>query len=217
MRCKGARAVVWLGVTCASAGLSVLAVPPPAGVRASPAPASSAGDLLPAVWKAQRVDFFYRGRTARYSCEGLRDKVRAILLDLGARRDVEIIARRCRNNGRLPVNSINPVLTVRFSAPAEPDATAKPPGAGDPAATEARFVAFTITSDAFRNMGIGDCELVEEFTRQILPKLATRRVKHDISCMPYRRNTNHFLVQGEILKALPRDAQAADQPPFRAP
>jgi len=55
-----------------------------------------------------------------------------------------------------------------LSAPALPDAAAKPLHPGDLSATDARFVAFAITSDAFRNMGIGDCELVEEFTRQIL-------------------------------------------------
>ncbi len=46
------------------------------------------GNPISAVWKERRLDFFYKGRLARYSCDGLRDKVRALLLDLGARRDV---------------------------------------------------------------------------------------------------------------------------------
>ncbi len=38
------------------------------------------GNPLPAVWKEQRLNFFYMGRTSRYSCDGLRDKMRALLL-----------------------------------------------------------------------------------------------------------------------------------------
>ena len=52
-----------------------------AGARQAAASAS----MLSAVWKEQRFDFFYVGRTARYSCGGLRDKMRALLLELGAR------------------------------------------------------------------------------------------------------------------------------------
>jgi hypothetical protein len=151
------------------------------------------------------------GRTARYSCDGLRDKVRAMLLDLGARRDVKIAAIGCDDYNRVRVNSVGPSLNIVFSAPALPDAAAKPLHPGDLAATDARFEAFTITSDAFRNMGIGDCELVEEFTRQILPKLATRDLKQDITCVPFQQSGSRFLVQGKILKTLPRDERAAAQ------
>ena len=38
---------------------------------------NDAGIPIAAVWKEQHLNFFYMGRTSRYSCEGLRDKVRA--------------------------------------------------------------------------------------------------------------------------------------------
>lgn len=179
---------------------------PAAPVRAAPSPA--AGNPLAAVWKEQRIDFLYMGRTARYSCEGLRDKVRAMLLDLGARRDVKITALGCEDTGRAGVNSIASSLSIVFSAPALPDPSDKPSHGGDPAATDARFEPFTITGDAFRNMGDGDCELVEEFTHQILPKLATRALKSDIACVPYQQSGSRFLVKGEILRSLPGTEQA---------
>ena len=47
---------------------------------------AGSGNLIPAVWKEQHLRFYYLGRTSRYSCDGLRDKVRAMLLELGARR-----------------------------------------------------------------------------------------------------------------------------------
>lgn len=169
--------------------------------------AAATGRPLAAVWQERHIDFVYLGRTARYSCDGLRDKVRAMLLDLGARRDVKIVAIGCAGENRLRANSLQPSLSIIFSAPALPDEAAKPLRAGALAATDARFEAFTIASDAFRNMGIGDCELVQEFTRQILPKLAVRDVRQDISCLPMQQSGSRFLVRGEILKTLPRAAQ----------
>ena len=59
-------------------GLAVLAAqtcaaaPPP-----SAAPTPVTGVPLAAVWREQHLDFYYMGRTSRYSCDGLRDKVRA--------------------------------------------------------------------------------------------------------------------------------------------
>jgi hypothetical protein len=152
------------------------------------------GHPIPAVWKEQHLSFFYMGRTSRYTCDGLRDKVRAMLLDLGARRDLRITALGCEDTAAR--------VNIVFSAPALPDASTKPPHPGDLGAVDARFETFTITSDAFRNMGIADCELVEEFAHQILPKFVTRDLKQDITCVPFQQSGGRFLVRGKILKTL---------------
>ncbi len=169
-------------------------------------PAGTAGGApVAAVWKEQHLRFYYMGRTSRYSCDGLRDKVRAMLLDLGARRDLAITAVGCENpaaRGRR--QSLGPSLNLVFSTPAVPETAAKPLHAGDLTALNARFEAFTITSDAFRNMGVADCELVEEFAHQILPKLVTRNLKQDITCVPFQQSGGRFLLRGEILRSLPQ-------------
>jgi hypothetical protein len=158
---------------------------------------------IAAVWREQHLNFFYMGRTSRYSCEGLRDKVRAMLLDLGARRDIRIRALGCEDApARARLGSLGPSLNIVMSTPVLPDASAKPLHPGDLAAVDARFEPFTITSDAFRNMGIADCELVEEFSRQILPKLAARNLKQDITCVPLEQSGSRFLVRGEVLRTL---------------
>jgi len=169
---------------------------------AAPTPAPVTGIPVAAVWREQHLAFFYMGRTSRYSCDGLRDKVRALLLDLGARRDLKISAVGCDDSGRMGRYSA-PSLNITFSAPALPDPSAKPLHEGDLSATEARFESFTIASDAFRNLGFGDCELVEEFTHQVLPKLVTRALRRDITCVPYQAIGSRFLVRGEILKPVP--------------
>jgi hypothetical protein len=162
------------------------------------------GKPIAAVWKEQQLRFFYMGRTSRYSCDGLRDKVRAMLLDLGARRDLRVEALGCETTGaRTRLGAAGPSLNIVFSAPALPDTKGKPLHPGDPGAVDARFESFTITSDAFRNMGIADCELVEEFAHQILPKLVTRHLRQDITCVPFQESGGRFLVRGEILKTVP--------------
>ncbi len=186
--------LVWI---IAGAGLLLTSSVWPAGV--------DTGSPLPAVWKEQHLNFLYLGRTSRYSCEGLRDKLRAMLLLLGARREPEVTAVGCDDAGsRGGIHSLAPHVSLSFASPALPDAGAKPLRPGDLGAVEARFERFTITSDAFRNMGIGDCELVEEFAHQVLPKLVTRDVKEDITCVPNQQSGSRFLIRGEVLHALPR-------------
>jgi hypothetical protein len=165
--------------------------------------AAEAGGAIAAVWKEQHLRFIYMGRTARYSCEGLRDKVSAMLIELGVRRDLHITALGCEAAAaRTQVATLGPSLTIVFSAPALPDTAAKPLHAAD-STIDARFESFTLTNDAFRNMDAADCELVEQFARQILPKLATRHVTEDITCVPFQRSGGRFLVRGEILTTLP--------------
>jgi hypothetical protein len=162
-----------------------------------------AGLPFPAVWKEQHLEFSYQGRTARYSCQGLRDKMRSLLLDLGARRDLQVALLGCDESAPLGRGYIGPRLSLTFSSPAVRDASAKPVHPGDLSAVDARYEPFTLTSDAFRNYGVGDCELVEEFAREVLPHLSARNVKKDITCVPYQASGSRFLVRGEILRAAP--------------
>jgi hypothetical protein len=174
-------------------------------------------DPQPAVWKEQRIDFTYMGRTARYSCEGLRDKMRSLLLDLGARRDLKVSVLGCDESAPLSRGNMAPSLSLVFSSPALPDAAVQPSHAGDLSPVDARYVSFTLTSDAFRNYGIGDCELVEEFARQILPKLATKDVRQDITCIPNQASGSRFFVRGEILRAAGGNKIQTRQRPLASP
>ena len=159
------------------------------------------GSPLQAVWKEQRLEFSYMGRTARYSCQGLRDKMRSLLLDLGARRDLQVSLGACDESAPLRRGYLGPRLSIVFSSPALPDPSAKPAHPGDLLAVDARYEPFTLTSDAFKNYGVGDCELVEEFAREILPRLNAKVEKQDITCVPYQSSGSHFFVRGEILRA----------------
>jgi hypothetical protein len=111
---------------------------------------------------------------------------------------------------RARLGSLGPSLNIVFSAPALPQPNLKPLHPGDLGIVEARFETFTITSDSFRNMVIADCELLDQFTHQILPKLVTRNLKQDITCVPFQQSGGRFLVRGEILRTLPPRRSLSD-------
>src|SRR6202161_4959482 len=79
------------------------------------------GSPFPAVWEEQHLEFSYTGRTARYSCQGLRDKMRSPLLDFGARRDLQVALLGCDESAPLGRGYIGPRLSLIFSSPALPD------------------------------------------------------------------------------------------------
>jgi hypothetical protein len=163
-----------------------------------------------AVWKEQTVDFVYFGRTSRYSCDGIRDKLRVVLGEMGARRDIRALASGCVEAGERPgqLRTLSPSVHLVFSAPALPDPAVRPARPGDLAPLDAQYVPFTINADPFRNLQLGDCELVEEFARQVLPRLATRNLQQDITCVPYQLSGSHYSIRGEVLKALSVSAPA---------
>jgi hypothetical protein len=187
-----------------TAGVGLLLALPLALVLAQPLWAADpvVGSPFPAVWKEQHLEFSYTGRTARYSCQGLRDKMRSLLLDLGARHDLQVALLGCDESAPLGRGYIGPRLSLIFSSPALPDASTKPLHPGDLSVVDARYEPFTLMSDAFRNYGVGDCELIEEFAREILPRLSAKNVKQDITCVPYQASGSRFFVRGEILRAV---------------
>jgi hypothetical protein len=182
--------LVW-AIACAEL---LLAAAVPTQLAAAEPPVTAAPQA--AVWKEQRLNFTYMGRTARYSCDGLRDKIRGLLLELGVRRDLQVTAMSCDDSRPgTRSNSIGPSLSLVFSAVSVPNAAAQP-------VVDARFEQFTIGRDVFRNLDVGDCELVEQFAHQVLPKLTARDVKEDIACVPNQLSGSRFLVRGEILRPL---------------
>jgi hypothetical protein len=163
--------------------------------------AVAADTRVSAVWKAETLHFLYLGRTARYSCIGLEDKMQTLLLALGARRDLSVHAQGCHVAERLTQGaSVGPSVNIVFSSPVP----APPSPGGDVGTLDARFEPFSLANDAMHNMQSADCELVQQFVQQILPKLATRNVKTDISCSPHETSGGSFMIRGEVLRAVAR-------------
>jgi hypothetical protein len=162
---------------------------------------SAAKATIASVWKLQKIEFHYFGRTSRYSCDGMSDKVRTLLMRMGARRDMKLSTNGCEI-GRINLKGVNPGLSIEFWAPFPVTTADRPVTGAEPQAIDARYATFAFQQDVFRDLDVGDCELVEEFVRQILPHFATRSIAQNIACVPYQHLGGSYRVSGEVLTAV---------------
>jgi len=165
-----------------------------AQIAARPAEAEQA-DVL-AAWKRHEVNFTYMGFTTRYSCDGLRDKMRVLLQAVGAR-DAQVTTRACTD---MPWQVTEfPRVRMVFMAPEVPA-----PGqreVGEPVA--ARWMPVTLARREPRPLELGDCELVEQFRDRVLTAFTTRSLEHDINCIPHQLSGSSFSMRFEVLTAPP--------------
>lgn len=163
-----------LAVACAAA--LAAAVLPQSSARADDAVAPAAP--APGTWQSHKYSFQFMGFTSTYSCDGLADKLKALLLAAGARADVKSEPGACAYGFGRPDKFARADLVFATLAPDSNGAAAgaKPvPGVWRP-------VSFADRSP--RTLGIGDCELVEQFRNQVLPMFTTRNVVSTTTCIP---------------------------------
>ena len=162
-----------------------------------------------AVWTPKELRFVYMGFTSHYSCDGLRDKMRAILLQLGARPDLDIRAVPCSGNFGRPTEF--PGVTAKMNVLKPWDA-----GSANAAATPvpAHWKLVEISTDRDPLREAGDCELIEQVKSRVLPLFTTRHIEYHSTCIP-----NQLTVGGTVLKAevLIADEQGARPKPPAPP
>ena len=162
-------------------------------------PAASTPDS--GIWQKHQYSFQYMGFTSSYSCDGLADQLKRLLLAAGARQDVKSEPGACASPFGRPDKFARADLTFYTLAPAgaantadkakpaRPRDAASPVGSaataaeGPPVAGTWRPVAFTAHSP--RELGLGDCELVEQFKSSLLPMFTTRHVDDHTTCIPH--------------------------------
>jgi hypothetical protein len=190
--------------------------------------AEDAGEESPSVeafWNAYEFDFAYQGFTTHYSCDGLRDKVRYMLEQIGAREGFKVRARGCGMNGgptRFPRVRITAALpmaaTTANLAELEKDADrreliARVRGeSADLAEVGSRFAARVevvhLASKGSRRLDAGDCELLEQVRDHLLPKLGLEVKGDDLNCIPHQMRIGEVSLDVRTLKAIPPpDAQ----------
>jgi hypothetical protein len=157
----------------------------------------SAPDEAAAAWKRHEVQFVYSGFTTRYSCGGLRSKVKLLLKHLGARPDIKITERGCDEGYALVAEF--PRLKIVFYAPELPESGAR--DVGEPVLGVWKPV--TIKRNSPRGLDMGDCELVEVFRDRVMPKFLTRNVQGDVNCIPHQLVGNRIDLRFEVLTGSP--------------
>jgi hypothetical protein len=168
---------------------------------AADAAAGTAGEFVTGAWQHHKLTFNYFGFTALYTCDGLEDQVRQILLHFGARKDVSVTATGCPG----PFNEPSPnawVNTDFYSLAPAADA-----GASD--TVKARWTFLEVTPRRPNFMGGGDCELIQEMKDLITKNFTLRDVVYRTDCFPYQISIDGFAIKAQALKALPPKTDAA--------
>jgi len=150
----------------------------------------------PGVWQKHVYSFQFMGFTTTYSCDGLADKLKVLLIAAGARSDSKSMPGVCsRGYGSLD-KFAQANLTFYTLAPADPDnnAGARVKGTWRP-------VNFTVRSP--RELALGDCELVDQFRTLVLPMFTTRNIDSHTTCIPHQESGSVIILKFESFAAVP--------------
>jgi hypothetical protein len=156
----------------------------------APAATQTAGE--PAVWTPRELSFVYLGFTAQYSCDGLRDRVTDVLLQLGARRDLEVRESSCVSIGR---PDAFPGVRIRMTV-LQPAASQS--AVAGPSAVPAHWKRVDLASTR-SPIGSAECELLEQVRTEILPLFATRNVEYGSNCQPHQAQVGAAWLRAEVL------------------
>jgi|SRR5579871_1539790 len=169
--------------------------------RAAPSPsqpdASSPGE--PAVWVPQELTFVYREFTTQYSCDGLQQRMKKLLLDLGARGDLQVRGYGCtRLVGPDPFAGVRIKLNVL--QPAHGDAGHTVP---------AHWQTVRLPPEHDPLWQAADCELIQQIGQQILPLFAARNIENRSQCEARNIVPGSTRLKAQVLIADPGAPSAA--------
>lgn len=199
------------------------ALPAVAGAEEA-APPAAAAPTVEAVWVESKLGFTYMPLTTYYSCDGLRDKVRWILQELGARPGFKVRSRGCVEV-QGPELFPGVEIVAAFPAPATPeilaqvaeDAAKRPPaareaGQPDPVAeattpfpARTRRVEFRSERTALAGLQDGDCELIEQLLRRdVFGRFGVVVLDARVNCVPRQVTLGAVRVTVEVLEPVTR-------------
>ncbi len=164
------------------------------GVLLSATAAQADEPPVQAVWTAKPLRFTYLGFTAKYSCDGLRDKMRQILLLLGARKDLKLNYSGCSGGFGRPSPFPGVSATVNVLEPVGDKAP--------PAGTEvvnAHWQPVVVAPRGEPLNAAGDCELIEQVKSRILPLFTVRNEQYSSTCVPNQLTPGGTRLSLEVL------------------
>jgi hypothetical protein len=150
-----------------------------------------------AVWVPKELDFTYTGFTTRYTCDGLKDKMRKVLFKLGASRDLQVRAFGCIQVGGQPAT---------FSGVRIKMNVLQPGGARAGQTVPAQWKLVDMTSPDPVDAA-ADCDLIEQIKEKVLPLFATRNVDYAARCEKHKLLVGATRLKAEVLVA---DQSAVD-------
>jgi hypothetical protein len=157
--------------------------------------AGPAGDVVSGAWQHHQVRFTYIGFTALFTCSGLEDHVRQILVHLGARKDAKVSATGCPGPPDTPSGSAWVDADFYSLAPTDNPA--------EPDMVKAHWTTLQVSPRRPQFMGGGDCELMQGMKDLITKNFTLRNVEYNTSCFPHDVSLAGFELKGQALRAVP--------------
>jgi hypothetical protein len=147
-----------------------------------------------AVWASKELNFAYQGFTTKYSCDGLRERMRDVLLKLGARADLRVRGFGCtRLVGPDPFASVSIRMNVL-----------QPAGKQGGPAVPVHWQRVDLLTGLYERDPVGaaaDCELIGQIKQKILPLFATRNVDYSSTCEAHQLVPGGTRLKAEVLVA----------------
>jgi hypothetical protein len=150
----------------------------------------------PGTWQSHKYTFQFLGFTTTYSCDGLADKLKIVLLAAGARSDVKSVPGACASGFGRPDKFARADLTFYTLTPADSGTAA---GAG----VQGAWRAVTFAARQPQQLALGDCELMEQFRQQVLPMFSTRNVVSNTTCIPHQESGSNIDLKFDAFAAVP--------------
>jgi hypothetical protein len=149
------------------------------------------------IWQKHEYSFQFMGFTTTYSCDGLADKLKTLLIASGARPDATARAGACASGFGRPDKFARADLTFYTLAPAGSATSDSKP-------VDGIWIPVTIARYRPRDLGTGDCELVEQFRSNVLGMFTTRNVESHTTCVPHQLSGSNIDLKFESFAIPPK-------------
>ena len=164
---------------------------------------------VPAVWTPKQTRFVYMGFTSRFSCDGLADRMRKVLLLLGARKDLQVSPGPCASPYGRP--DPFPGVTIKMNVLQPADGKGAQDDKAPAQTVPAHWKMVDVNSALARDplWQAGQCELLEQIKQAILPMFSARNVHYQSNCIPNQLEVGATQLKAEMLIADSQDTNNA--------
>jgi hypothetical protein len=150
-----------------------------------------------AVWQHHKELINYYGVTASFTCTGIEDKLRTVLLYFGARKQGLKVTPMCSEQ-LAPMHQV--FVRVEFDS-LTPTGSAAGGASGDQVNGEWADLHVTPRDPLFRDRG--ECELFEHLKDLLTKNFTVRDVQYRTTCTPHSTTLQDYNITGQVL--LPPD------------
>ncbi|MFC4308389.1 hypothetical protein ACFPN2_04785 [Steroidobacter flavus] len=193
------------------------------GQAATPDTQVTGADPVQSIWKHQEIAFYFQSFTTFYSCTSLESKLERIMRELGVHARVKVRSADCPSSvARMPRVVMQVVSPVEATPAALADRDknksvrelaqrVRGKKSDHPLDSLEEFPAqwrpVSLTRGRL-DLQPGDCELIDELQKKVLPKLAVRIVRDDVQCSPNQLTMGQPRLEVEALIEVPKPDEA---------